>query len=358
MRVALLLPFDAAANRGNSVAALRLARGLEGAGVTVLVTSLEAAGVPFGPEGSAPSVARIGPALRAFRPDLVHALHGYRSGPAGVALASALGCALVVGLRGTDVTQDLHDPSRRDVMLDALGAADAVVAFARFMLEPALAARPALASRSFVVPHGVAGRFFTTPASRNGPPGVVQFLLPVNLRAVKAPHVAVLGLDEVVGSRPGVRLVVAGPTLEAEVGRRLADLAASRPWLGRLGEVPHEEMPSRMAQADIVVNTSVAEGMSNAVLEAMAMGRALLLSDIPAHREIVDPGVEALLFDPGGADGGVAAFAREAARLADDPSLRASLGAAAAARARARHTAAEETARTLAVYREALGRRA
>ncbi len=362
MRVALLLPFDPGANRGNSTAALRLARGLETAGAEVALTSLEAGGVPFGPEGAQVAADRLGPALRPFRPDVVHALHGYRSGPSGVALARALGAALVIGLRGTDVSVDLDDPARREAVLDALEAADAVVAFAPFMLDGVLAARPSLASRAHVVPHGVSDDFF---AARTGggrldgftPEGGVLFLLAANLRAIKAPDLAVLGLDPVAASRPGVRLAVAGPTLEPEVGARLAAAAASRSWVRLLGEVPHAEMPACLAAADVVMNTSVAEGMSNAVLEAMAMGRALLLSDIPAHRTLVEPGVSGLLFDVAGAGGGAAALSRDAVRLADDPALRARLGAAAVARARARHTVAEEAARMLAVYAAAARRR-
>ncbi len=366
MRIALLLPYAPQANRGNSTAALRLARGLAEAGAAVEVASLEALGVPFGPAGVDAARRRIGPTLAPFRPDVVHALHGYRSGPAGVALADALGAALVVGLRGTDVSVDLDDPDRRDPLLAALEAADAIVAFAGFMLDRVVAARPALAARSHVVPHGVAGTFFAGPAGRRAPlprllpavpPGGLLFLLPANLRAIKAPDLAVAGLDPVAAARPGLRLAVAGPTLEPEVGARLAAAAAVRPWVKLLGEVPHAGMPALYAAADVVLNTSVAEGMSNAVLEAMAGGRAVLVSDIPAHRAIVEPEVSGLLFDVSGPDRGAAALAREAERLAGDPALRARLGAAAAARARAHHTAEEESRRMLAVYAAAVGRR-
>ncbi len=373
MRVALLVPYAPGANRGNSTAALRLARGLVSAGAAVEVASLEALGVPLGPAGTGPARRRLAPALAAFRPDVVHALHGYRSGPAGVAVADALGAALVVGLRGTDVSVDLDDPNRRGDLLAALEAADAVVAFADFMLAPVLAARPELAPRSHVVPHGVDERFFAGAggAARSGggrcgqrprpvpvpPPGGVLFLLPANLRAIKAPDLAVAGLDPVAAARPGLRLAIAGPTLEPEVGARLAAAAASRPWVSLLGEVPHADMPALYAAADVVLNTSVAEGMSNAVLEAMAGARAVLVSDIPAHRAIVEPEVSGLLFEITGPDRGAAALARQAARLAADPALRARLGAAAAALARTHHTVAEESRRMLDVYAAAVARR-
>jgi|GEM_PF-1046164 glycosyltransferase involved in cell wall biosynthesis len=53
---------------------------------------------------------------------------------------------------------------------------------------------------------------------------------------------------------------------------------------------------------DIFVLPSLSEGCPLALLEAMACGRAIIASDIPAIREIVEDGKEALLFDPFSSD--------------------------------------------------------
>lgn len=52
-----------------------------------------------------------------------------------------------------------------------------------------------------------------------------------------------------------------------------------------------------MKTADCFLNLSDVEGMPNAVMEAMACGCSLLVSDIPAHREILDE-KNASLVDP------------------------------------------------------------
>ena len=49
---------------------------------------------------------------------------------------------------------------------------------------------------------------------------------------------------------------------------------------------------------DIFVLPSLSEGSPFSLIEAMACGRAIIASDIPAIREIVENGKEALLFDP------------------------------------------------------------
>ncbi|HLD29081.1 MAG TPA: glycosyltransferase, partial [bacterium] len=50
---------------------------------------------------------------------------------------------------------------------------------------------------------------------------------------------------------------------------------------------------------DLFVLPSHSEGLPNSVLEAMCMKKAVLLSDIPAHREIASDKVSAFFFRPG-----------------------------------------------------------
>ena len=83
-----------------------------------------------------------------------------------------------------------------------------------------------------------------------------------------------------------------------------------------------------LRRADVVVAVAIFEGHPNAVLEAMAAGSPLVVSDIPAHREILDA-TSALWVDPHDA-GAIAAAVRT---VLDDP--RAAERRAAAARSQA-----------------------
>ncbi len=66
--------------------------------------------------------------------------------------------------------------------------------------------------------------------------------------------------------------------------RRLDDALAAHPWAQHVGPVPHAAMPALLAAADIVLNCSSSEGgMANAVIEALAVGRAVLAADIPGQ---------------------------------------------------------------------------
>jgi len=58
-----------------------------------------------------------------------------------------------------------------------------------------------------------------------------------------------------------------------------------------LGRVPHEDVAGVLAAADIVALPTVSEGMSLSLLEAMASGRPVVASDIPAIASFVEDGV-------------------------------------------------------------------
>lgn len=102
-------------------------------------------------------------------------------------------------------------------------------------------------------------------------------------------------------------------------------------------------MRSAYESADVVLNTSFAEGLSNAILEAIAAGRPVLASDIPGNRGPVrglnGDRPAGLLFDPRNPED----FVGQALRLIDDPEERAALGQDGQARA-ARWPAAEDEA--------------
>ncbi|NOZ35164.1 MAG: glycosyltransferase family 4 protein [Chlorobi bacterium] len=54
------------------------------------------------------------------------------------------------------------------------------------------------------------------------------------------------------------------------------------------GYVPHEKMPEKYQNADIFVLPSYNEGMSNALLEAMACGLPVVVTDVGGTEELID----------------------------------------------------------------------
>jgi glycosyltransferase involved in cell wall biosynthesis len=96
------------------------------------------------------------------------------------------------------------------------------------------------------------------------------------------------------------------------------------------GWVEHEQVPDYLRLADMVVMPSAAEAQALAYLEAQACERTLVASDIPAAREVVEDGVDGLLFRVGD----VEHLTEVTLRAAGDPGLRAAIGRRARERVR------------------------
>jgi glycosyltransferase involved in cell wall biosynthesis len=140
---------------------------------------------------------------------------------------------------------------------------------------------------------------------------------------VKQPRFPLRPLERLRGRFPGLVLLYAGPVLEPDEADALFAELAGRPWARYLGAVPHPLMPALLERADVVLNCSLAEGgMANSVLEALALGRAVLASGIDGNRSVIEDGVTGLLYR------GEADFAERAAALLGDPGLRRRLGEA------------------------------
>lgn len=153
---------------------------------------------------------------------------------------------------------------------------------------------------------------------------VVRIGAVANLRPVK-------GLDVLVAAatrmRPTVRFEVAGDGPQRPELERLIAGAGLGERFRLLGAVA--DVPAFLATLDIAVLPSRSEGMSNALLESMAAGRAIVATRVGANPRLLGDGEFGLLVEPEDP----AALASAIERLLDDPILAARLGAAARKRA-------------------------
>jgi glycosyltransferase involved in cell wall biosynthesis/2-polyprenyl-3-methyl-5-hydroxy-6-metoxy-1,4-benzoquinol methylase len=118
------------------------------------------------------------------------------------------------------------------------------------------------------------------------------------------------------------------------------------------GYIPDTEFSALMRGSMALIFPSLFEGFGMPLLEAMAAGRPLLVSNATSLPEVA--GGAALLFDPRRPMEVVDAIAR----VADDPRLRAELGAASARRLEAFGGPREMAARYLKIFHDALDRSA
>ncbi len=67
------------------------------------------------------------------------------------------------------------------------------------------------------------------------------------------------------------------------------------------GQISYKDLPRYYQSADLYLSASHSDGSSISLLEAMACGVPVLVSDIPGNREWVQPGVQGWLFPDGDA---------------------------------------------------------
>ncbi len=336
-RVALLTPFAFPSIRGNAITAERIARGLRARGVDLRLWDL--AVVPG---------ATVEHQVAQYGPTLIHAFHAFRAGPLAVRLARRAEVPLVVTITGTDGNHDLLDADRAPVLRRVLEGASAVTVFHESMAARLTQVLPDLAPRLHVVPQSAV---FEQPPGPWVPAAAVQrapgpvLLFPAGIRRLKNPLFPLAPLEELRPHYPTLELLYVGPILDPSEGEALVRAIQDRPWARHMGAVPHHRMRALLEAADVMLNCSLSEGgMANSVLEALALGRAVLASNIEGNRSLVEDGVTGYLFDT------PEEFALKAGQLLADPDLRARLGEAGRERVHARFSSAQELDGYLAVY--------
>lgn len=101
-----------------------------------------------------------------------------------------------------------------------------------------------------------------------------------------------LVLEEV----PETRFIIAGEGGQQGYLERLAASLNVIDNVRFVGQIPHEEIPQYLASANVYVSTSLSDGASISLLEAMSNSLAPVVTDIPANQPWVKDGENGFLF--------------------------------------------------------------
>ena len=253
---------------------------------------------------------------------------------------------VVTTLHGTDTTLVGIDSTFRPLTRFAVASSDAVTVPSAWLAE---ATRRNLELPADF-PIDVVPNFVDTERFAPAPPTAPPLLIHVsNFRPLKRTGDVVRVFARLRAGRPArLRLVGDGPDrLAAETLARALGVAADVEFAGE-----RDDLPALLSGATAFLLPSETESFGLAALEALAAGVPVVASRVGGLPEVVRDGEDGFLH----AVGDVEAMAASAARLVDDPSLRARLGAAARARAVADFRAEPAVDHYEAVYRRVLGR--
>ncbi|HEX6238243.1 MAG TPA: MSMEG_0565 family glycosyltransferase [Acidimicrobiales bacterium] len=150
---------------------------------------------------------------------------------------------------------------------------------------------------------GADGRFLILTVGgiepRKGTDHLFRALARLRRRWAEPPVLAMIGGHSFQDHTPYRNRVIASMAdLDLEFGRDVA----------LLGTVPHDELVGWYHAADVFAFPSVSEGFGLAVLEAMAAGLPVVLTDLPVFAEYLRFGEDALAVAPGDDEGLMAAL--------------------------------------------------
>ncbi len=313
-------------------------RGLEARGNDVEVVAISARG------GSRSKYLRLTraavAAARRRRPDVVFTHFLFPAGAAGAVAARLAGVPFVVMAHGQDVANLGAIPGVTAATRWVVARADAVIANSRWLADRLSDRIPAAASKLTVADCGVDLEAFSPRAAgparaKLGWEGEGPALLCVGSLIERKNVVA---LAEAFASLGSGRLAFVG---DGPLRERLE----GRPGVRIVGRVPQSDVPAWIAACDVLCQPSLIEPFGQATLEAMAMERSVLATEIGGPPEFVTPAA-GVLVPPRDQEALVAGLERAAALPAPNPAAR---------EAAAEHDAGRQAARMAAVLERAVG---
>jgi glycosyltransferase involved in cell wall biosynthesis len=146
-------------------------------------------------------------------------------------------------------------------------------------------------------PMGVDESFFSSSTNRGVNRIGQSFTILSNRQLQPIYNISLLirAIPMVLKEEPNAKFIIAGIGSEREnLEKQVEDLDISS-RVQFLGWVNHEEMPKLLSRADIYVSTSLDDGTSVSLLEAMASGAFPIVTDILSNREWISDGENGFL---------------------------------------------------------------
>lgn len=95
-----------------------------------------------------------------------------------------------------------------------------------------------------------------------------------------------------------IRCIMVGDGVERDKLHRLTKSLGIESEIDWLGRISNPELPNYLCKASLYLAVPTTEGVSSSLFEAMACGCFPIVTDLPANRAFISPGVNGLLVKP------------------------------------------------------------
>lgn len=104
---------------------------------------------------------------------------------------------------------------------------------------------------------------------------------------------------EAAKEEPDIRLLLLGDGTQFDLMRGIVQEYKAEDFVHFMGRISQDELPILYQNADLYVSASLSDGSSVSLMEALASGLPVLVSDIPGNQEWVQPGENGWFFKTG-----------------------------------------------------------
>ncbi|RXI97887.1 glycosyltransferase [Anaerobacillus alkaliphilus] len=271
--------------RGNATTARRIVSGLIENGVTTSI-------LPYEEQRYTDDIIE-----RIEASTLLHVLHFRRFAEWLEANNYHVKTPYIITSGGTDVNMDIFNEQLRDKIGHVLRDAAAVTVFSQDAKDKLIDIYPVIAGKVDIVKQSVwFPESLPTNIEENRSVGT-NILLPAGLREVKDVLFVLPALIKLKQHYPNLTFTILGAPLESEIVEAVEFAQKRYPWIRYVEEVPLEEMPEIYMKHDIVINSSLSEGQSSALLEAMLLEKPVVARNNGGNQSIIKHEKTGFLFD-------------------------------------------------------------
>ena len=340
MKIALVSSYTLPFYCGNSILVERLREGLTDRGYDVAIFNATKDDPHLGVK---------------FSPDIVHSFNASRPYEWMCDFRNNRSVSWIITLTGTDYNTwcNIVEPAAH--IKESLLSADTLVVFHDEALRSLSTSLPQIRSKIRVINQGVtclktAHDTISVRKKYGIDQGQTVFLMVSGIRPVKNIGCALEAFYRLERETPNVLLLLAGPIIDREEADRVLQMGDRLSCFRYLGELPYPKVRALIKASDVFLNTSLHEGMSGAVLEAMIEGLPVLASSTTGNRSLVKDNLNGLLFPVNNAQ----SLAQTAMKLIFSPSLREKMGKASKDLVMQNHSQEKELDHYENIYRHVL----
>ena len=241
------------------------------------------------------------------RCSLIHAHWAIPTGLIGALVGMALKKPLIVTIHGSDLRMALERPGLLKRLFISVCKNATYLNCVSEVQKRELERMGIPNEKISTIPMGIDEAFLEKGKNRKIGLNKRPFIILSNRNLLPLYNVSLLirAIPIVLKEEPETKFLIAGDGTEKENLERKVKSLNINSSVKFLGRVPHEEMPTLLSQADIYVSTSLYDGTSVSLLEAMAAGAFPVVVDIPSNREWIRDVENGFLF-PAGEEGSLA----------------------------------------------------